>query len=57
MTEIKALIERRDRIIAILEERIGRVGEDRVLFDWGDPDTSVRVIEEMPEVAGAVDPG
>jgi hypothetical protein len=56
-SEIRALIERRDRIIAILEERIGRVGEDRVLFDWGDPDSSVRVIQEMPEAADVVDPG
>ena len=30
--EIKALIKRRDRVLTILDERIGRLGEPAVLF-------------------------
>lgn len=35
--EIKALFTRRDLLIALLEERIAELGEDRVLFGYDDP--------------------
>jgi hypothetical protein len=44
--EIKSILERRDRVVKILEERLGRLEENRVLFDRGDPSPDVRVYEE-----------
>lgn len=41
--ERRALFERRDRIVALLEKRIERLGEDQVLFTTGDPSWSIHV--------------
>ncbi|MCZ6727849.1 MAG: metallophosphoesterase [Acidobacteria bacterium] len=46
MPEIKALLERRKRLLALIEERIAERGEDRFLFDYGDPSNSVRIVSE-----------
>ena len=35
--EVRALLARRDRIVAHFEKRIERLGEDEVLFDYGGP--------------------
>jgi hypothetical protein len=42
-SERRALFERRDRIVALLEKRIERLGEGQVLFTTGDPFWSVHV--------------
>jgi hypothetical protein len=44
--EIKGLLDRRDRLVALIEERIAERGEDRFLFNYGDPSNSVRVISD-----------
>ena len=35
--EIKALMKRRDKLIDLIEDRIKRLGEEAVLFSYGDP--------------------
>jgi hypothetical protein len=47
--DIDALLARRDLIVEKLEKRIREVGESKVLFDWGDPNPYVEVLEE-PDV-------
>lgn len=42
-SEIRALFHRRDKLIEAVESRIAEVGEDRVLFDYGDPDPGIHV--------------
>ena len=49
VAEVKALLERRRRLIAALDQRIARLGEELVLFNFGDPDNSVRVVTSEEE--------
>ena len=49
--EIRALLERRDKLLEILEERIERLGEEKVLFDYGDRVPEVVVTYEEDEAA------
>lgn len=35
--EVKAIFKRRKRLLRLLDQRIEKLGEDRVLFDYGDP--------------------
>lgn len=44
MPEIRALHERRRRLIETIEQRIAEKGEDRVVFSYGDPDNRVRIV-------------
>ena len=44
--EIGALWQRRERVLDRLEELIGVQGKDQVLFDYGDPDPGVIIVEE-----------
>lgn len=44
-SEIKALLARREKLIALLEEKIASRGEHWVLFDPGAPDSDVEVHE------------
>ncbi len=44
--EIKALWHRRERVLARIEETVSKLGEDWVLFDYGDPDPGVSVGQE-----------
>jgi len=44
--EIKALWHRRERVLARIEETASKLGEDWVLFDYGDPDPGVSVEQE-----------
>jgi len=48
MPEIRALHERRKRLLALIEELIVEKGEERVLFDHGGPDTSAVVTYSEP---------
>ena len=43
--EIKAIFDRRDKLVKILEDQIAARGEDRVLFDIGEPDPGVVIRE------------
>jgi hypothetical protein len=49
--EIRALLERRDKILEILDERIERLGEEKVLFDYGERVPEVVVTYEEDEAA------
>jgi hypothetical protein len=49
--EIRALLERRDKLLEILDERIERLGEEKVLFDYGDRVPEVVVTYEEDEAA------
>lgn len=44
-SEIAALFARRDKLVALIEEKITSEGEDRVLFDSGAPDSDVVIRE------------
>ena len=44
--EIKALWQRRDRVLDRIEEIIGDKGKAQVLFAYGDPDPGVIILEE-----------
>jgi len=49
--EIRSLLTRRLKLIEAIEARIARRGEERVLFNWGDPDRSMRILtpeEDLP---------
>ncbi|MDH3524863.1 MAG: metallophosphoesterase [Acidobacteriota bacterium] len=48
--EIEALLARRERLVALLEQRIAERGEDNVLFNYGDPDPAVQVSYEEIEI-------
>jgi len=41
--EIEALLSRRQKLVELIETRIGESGEKMVLFDFGDPDPGVKV--------------
>ena len=41
--EIKSLFARRDKLVALLEEKIAAQGEDRFLFSYGDADDAIQV--------------
>jgi hypothetical protein len=43
---IQAVLVRRERLIRLLNERIAERGEERVLFDYSDPDDAVRVVND-----------
>jgi hypothetical protein len=47
--EVKALLERRRRLIALLEERFAQRGEHMVLFNYGDPDNNIRIVTTEAE--------
>lgn len=44
--EIRALIGRQQELIELLEQKISELGEERVLFNYGDPDPGVSVHED-----------
>lgn len=41
--EIEALLTRRQKLVALIEQQIAERGEDMVLFDFGDPESGVKV--------------
>ena len=47
--EIKAILLRRDKLVELIEERVEKLGESAVLFDYGAPETAVTVIYENGE--------
>ncbi len=51
--EARALLVRRERLIELIEEKIARQGEQRVLFDYGDPRSSVAVSYDEIDVPPA----
>lgn len=52
--EIEGLLERREKLMSLLRHRIEQDGEDKVLFNYGDPDPLVQIeyddeVTEIPE--------
>ena len=50
--QISALLERRRRLIELIEQRVAEKGEDRVLFNHGDPDESVVISYDDIDLPG-----
>ena len=48
--EVPALLERRRRLIELIERRVAEKGEDQVLFDYGDPDHDVVMVHDDPSL-------
>ncbi len=48
--EVASMLKRRDKVVQILEERIARLGEDKVLFEYGSPDDAVSVSYDRIEI-------
>jgi hypothetical protein len=46
LPEIQALHERRRRLVELIDQLVADRGEQRVLFEYGAPDASVRVTQE-----------
>ena len=44
--EIAALLERREQLVDLLEKRIAAKGEEKVLFNYGDPDAGLKISYE-----------
>jgi hypothetical protein len=45
--EINALMKRRDKLVKLIDKEIGKKGEDKVLFNYGDPPPGM-VIKQSP---------
>jgi hypothetical protein len=44
--EIEALWRRRKRVLNRIQETVDVMGRDKVLFDYGDPDPGVTILDE-----------
>ena len=53
-SEVAGLLERRAKLVNLIQDRIGQVGEKMVLFNYGDPDPLIQIeyedaVTEIPQ--------
>ncbi len=49
--ERKALLKRRKKVIKLIQDRIEQEGEEKVLFNYGDPPPSMKITFEESAAA------